>query len=148
MRNRHTAIKAIGFAALVTTFALFAPAETSWAATREKTHVTFKHPVRIPGVILPAGTYAFKFDASNQVVWIFSEDRREVFGPYLTLPRSRTELTAKSVVILDRSPEAGGVPTVRTWFGRGPASYTIGPKSGMTRRRIGHAFIYPKHGRS
>ena len=59
----------------------------------------------------------FQLNDSKRAVWIFSEDNNKVFGPYLTLPRRRLESTTKRVVIFDRSPEAGGVPTILAWFG-------------------------------
>ena len=133
MKHRHAAITAIGFAALVMAFAPYAPAEANGAGMDNTTHMTFKHPVRIPGVTLPAGRYVFQLNDSKQVVWIFSEDNSEVFGPYLILPRLRVESTTKRVVIFDRSPEAGGVPTILAWFSR--------------HRRTGHEFMYP-NGRS
>ncbi len=132
MKHRHATITAICFAALVMAFAPFAPAEAN-SAGGETTHMTFKHPVRIPGVTLPAGGYVFQLNDNKQAVWIFSEDNSKVFGPYLILPRHRIESTTKRVVIFDRSPEAGGVPTIRAWFGR--------------HRQQGHEFIYP-NGRS
>ena len=118
MKHRHATITAIGFAALVMAFAPYAPAEANWAGMDNTTHMTFKYPVRIPGVTLPAGRYVFQLNDSKQAVWIFSEDNNKVFGPYLTIPRRRLESTTKRVVIFDRSPEAGGVPTILGWFGR------------------------------
>ncbi len=132
MKHRHATITAICFAALVMAFAPFAPAEAN-SALGETTHMTFRHAVRIPGVTLPAGRYVFQLNDGRQAVWIFSEDNSKVFGPYLILPRRRIESTTKRVVIFDRSPEAGGVPTIRAWFGR--------------HRQQGHEFIYP-NGRS
>ena len=120
MKHRHATITAIGFAALLMAFAPYAPAEANGpgAGMDRTTHMTFQHPVRIPGVTLPAGRYVFQVNDSKQAVWIFSEDNREVFGPYLISPRRRLESTTKRVVIFDRSPEAGGVPAIRGWFGR------------------------------
>ena len=129
MKHRHAAITAIGFAALVMAFAPYAPAEANWGVVDNTTHMTFKHPVRIPDVTLPAGRYAFQLNDSKQIVWIFSEDNSKVFGPYLIIPRRRLESPTKRVVIFDRSSEAGGVPTIRAWFGR--------------HRYQGHEFMYP-----
>ena len=120
MKHRRATITTIGLAALVMAFAPVTPAEANWAGAgvSNTTHMTFKHPVRIPGVTLPAGRYVFQLNDSKKVAWIFSEDNSEVFGPYLILPRRRLESTTKRVVMFDRSPEAGGVPAIRAWFGR------------------------------
>ena len=119
MKHRHATIAAICFATLAMAFAVGAPAEANWAGVNATTHMTFKHPVRIPGVTLPAGRYVFQLSDSTRAVWIFSEDHSKVLGPYLILPRRRNESTTKRVVSFDRSPEAGGVPAIRAWFGRG-----------------------------
>ena len=131
MKYRHATITAI-FAALVMAFTPFAPAEANSNGS-DTTHMTFTHPVRIPGVTLPAGRYVFQLSHGNQIVRIFSEDNNKVFGPYLTLSNRRNGNLAKRVVIFDRSPEAGGVPVIRGWFGR--------------QRQYGHVFVYP-NGRS
>ena len=55
MKHRHATITAILFATLVMAFAPYAPAEANWAGVDNTTHMTFKHPVRIPGVTLPGG---------------------------------------------------------------------------------------------
>ncbi len=114
MKNRHTTIAGI-FATLLMAFAVVVPAQADW--TRDTTHMTFKHAVRLPGVTLPAGRYVFELNESKQAVWILSEDNSDVFGPYLIQPRRRIESTTKRVVIFDRSSEARGVPTIRAWFG-------------------------------
>ena len=134
MKNRQTTIAATCLATLVMAFALVVPAEADWTRMEETTHMTFKHAVRLPGVTLPAGRYVFQLNENKQAVWILSEDNSKVFGPYLIVPRVRTESTDKRVVIVDRSSEAEAVPTIRAWFGRG--------------EQRGHEFIYPTRGRS
>ena len=74
MRHRYATITAIGFAALVMVFAFVTSAQAGWGWSGETTHMTFRHPVRIPGVTLPAGSYVFKLSQNKQVVWVFSED--------------------------------------------------------------------------
>ena len=60
----------------------------------------------------------FHHDKNGSIVWILSEDDGTVFGPYYTLPRSRTRATRERVVIFERTPDAGAAPTIRAWFGR------------------------------
>ena len=127
MKHRHATITAICFAALVMAFAPFAPAEASSNGS-DTTHMTFEHPVRIPGVTLPAGRYVFQLDDSRDFVRIFTEDYSKEFGPYLVNTRRRIPSTTKRVVMFDRSLEAGGVPTIRAWW------------SGY--REQGHEFVY------
>ena len=108
------------FAALVMAFALLIPAEANFfpEGPENDTHLTFEHPVRISGATLPAGRYVFHNDKSGSVVWVLSEDDGTVFGPYLTVPRSRTTASRERVVVFERPLDAGGAPTVRAWFGR------------------------------
>ena len=107
-------------AALVMAFALLIPAEANFfpEGPENDTHLTFEHPVRISGATLPAGSYVFRNDKNGSIVWILSEDDGTVFGPYLTLPRSRTTATRERVVVFERPLDEGGAPTVRAWFGR------------------------------
>ena len=131
MKHRHATITAICFAALVMAFAPFATVEADSPFANGSggmTHMTFKHPVRIPGVTLPAGRYVFQLNDSRDFVRIFTEDNSKVFGPYLVNTRRRIPSTTKRVVMFDRSLEAGGVPTIRAWW------------SGY--REQGHEFVY------
>ncbi len=108
------------FAAIVMAFALLIPAEANFftEGPENDTHLTFEHPVRISGTTVPAGRYVFQNARNGHTVWILSEDDGTVFGPYLTLPRSRTRATRERVVIFERTPDAGAAPTIRAWFGR------------------------------
>ncbi len=82
--------------------------------------MTFEHPVRVPGATLPAGHYVFTVGASR-VVWIRNEDDNHVYGPYFTLPIRRLEWasTSKRKIVVERSADANGIPTLRGWFGLG-----------------------------
>ena len=134
MRHRYATITAIGFAALVMVFAFVTSAQAGWGWSGETTHMTFRHPVRIPGVTLPAGSYVFKLSQNKQVVWVFSEDAGEVFGPYLTRPRHRrgSRVTdGRRVILVDRAADGSGVPVLRAWFGR--------------YQNRGYEFVYPTH---
>ena len=91
---------------------------------------SFKHPVRIPGVTLPAGSYVFELNQDKQVVWVFSEDDGDVFGPYFTRQRRRLESTSKRKIVVEHSKDANGIPTLRAWFGRD--------------KKRGYEFVYPR----
>ena len=131
MRHRYATITAIGFAALLMVFAFVSSAQAGRVGSGETTHMTFKYPVRIPGVTLPTGSYVFELSENKQVVWVFSEDDGDVFGPYLTRPRQRLESTSRRVIIVDRAADKSGVPVIRAWFGR--------------HQTRGYEFVYPTH---
>ncbi len=133
MRHRYATITAIGFAALLMVFAFVSSAQAGRVGSGETTHMTFKYPVRIPGVTLPTGSYVFELSENKQVVWVFSEDDGDVFGPYLTRPRYRHSRVrdGRRVILVDRAVDESGVPVIRAWFGR----Y-------QTR---GYEFVYPTH---
>ena len=107
---------ALSSAVLIAGLVLSVPAE----AAGRTTHMTFEQPVRMPGATLPAGHYVFTRGASN-VVWIRNEDDNHVYGPYLTLPIQRLERTwaSKRKIVVERSADANGIPTLRGWFGPG-----------------------------
>ena len=107
-----------------------APAEASSRGGSETTHMTFTHPVRIPGATLPAGAYVFQLALSKHAVWIISEDDGKSFGPYLLLQRHRTGSDTKRKIIVTRSDWTGAAPTIRAWFGQ--------------YRQMGYEFIYPE----
>ncbi len=109
---------ALSSAVLIAGLLLSVPAEA--ASDIRTTHMTFEHPVRVPGATLPAGHYVFTVDPSH-VVWIRNEDDNHVYGPYFTLPIKRLEWTSatKRKIVVERSADANGIPTLRGWFGRG-----------------------------
>ncbi len=131
MRHRYQTITAIGFAALVMVFAFVTSAQAGWGWSGETTHMTFRQPVRIPGVTLPAGSYVFELNQSKHVVWVFSEEDGDVYGPYLVHPRQRRESTSRRAIVVDRTADASGVLVIRAWFGR--------------HQNRGYEFVYPKH---
>ena len=109
---------ALSSAVLLVGLVLSVPAE----AAGRTTHMTFDHPIRVPGATLPAGHYVFTVGASaSDVVWIRNEDDGHVYGPYFTLPIRRLERTSasKRKIVVERSADANGIPTLRGWFGLG-----------------------------
>ena len=57
---------ALSAAVLIAGLLLSVPAEAAFDS--RTTHMTFDHPVRVPGATLPAGHYVFTVDTSH-VVW-------------------------------------------------------------------------------
>ena len=117
MRKRIVTL-ALSSAVLIAGLVLSVPAEAGFDP--RTTHMTFEHPIRVPGATLPAGHYVFTVDASH-VAWIRNEDDNHVYGPYFTLPIRRLEWASasKRKIVVERSADANGIPTLRGWFGRG-----------------------------
>ena len=129
MRKQISTV-ALGSAVLITGLVLGAPAEAADSTTHLTTHVTLEHPVRVPGATLPEGHYIFTLNPNHAVVWIRNEDDNHVYGPYFTLPLRRTQSTAQAKIVVERSADPNGIPTLRGWFGR--------------HRERGYEFVYPR----
>lgn len=98
----------------------------------QKTVVNFNEPVEIPGQVLPAGTYVFKLAESQSdrnIVQVFSEDERHLYGTFLTIPDERLRPASKTIITFDERP-SGSPEAVRSWFYPGD--------------EYGHDFVYPK----
>ena len=101
----------------------------------QATLLNFSEAVRIPGQVLPAGSYWFKIinhGDNPSVVQIFKSDRTTLVGTLKTANAERTEVTDDTVVAFAQpdsslNPDAD-VPALRKWFYPG--------------RSIGHEFIY------
>jgi len=118
---------ALSSAALIAGLVLGAPAEAAFNG--RTTHMTFDHPVRVPGATLPAGHYVFTVDTTN-VVWIRNEDDSHVYGAYFTRPLRRFKSTSQRKIMVERSGVANSIPTLRGWSGR--------------HRERGYEFVYPR----
>jgi len=98
----------------------------------QKTTFTFSGPVEVPGQVLQAGTYVFKLEDSESdrnIVRIFSEDGRHLYGTFLSIPHERRSPTAKPSIIFEEN-SAGAPEAVKEWFFPGDD--------------YGHEFLYPK----
>lgn len=98
----------------------------------QKTIVTFSGPVEIPGQVLQAGTYEFKVAASESdrdVVQVFSNDEKHLYGTFLAIPDQRLHPTGKPIITFEETP-AGSPEAVKAWFYPGDD--------------FGHQFVYPK----
>src|SRR5579872_3386810 len=103
-----------------------------------KTVMTFRAPVEIPGVhltgfgVLPGGTYVFKLldsQSDRHIVQIFSQDEKTVYATILAIPNYRLKPTDKTVITFRERP-AGEPEALRAWFYPG--------------RNWGEEFVYPK----
>jgi hypothetical protein len=118
----------VGFACfLLVLGALAASASAEWS----RTHFTFSAPVRLPGVVLPAGTYVFDRPSPLIDPTIVRVTDRHTSKLYLmaftrTVER-RLDRKLDPTVTLGEAPK-GTPPTISVWF-----------PQGETR---GHQFIY------
>jgi hypothetical protein len=122
----------IFFLALAVCGALL-PAQKSQASTVvEKSLVTFRTPVEVPGGVLRPGTYLFQLDANAgdlNVVEIKNPQETKVYGVFLVKPDYRRTAPTGAVVTFDE--RAPGTPeAIRTWFYPGD--------------KFGNRFIYRK----
>jgi hypothetical protein len=83
------------------------------------THMTFSGPVSLPNVSLPAGTYLFRFvDINNSsVVQVLSDDGKQQYAMFHTIPIQRTPEAAKTgeIVTFKEGPAAAPRP-IDAWF--------------------------------
>jgi hypothetical protein len=101
----------------------------------QATKINFSAPVRLPGQVLPAGTYWFVLAGHGQfsrVVQVFNADRTSVIDTFMTAYADRLEPTGKTVLTFAEPDTAANpdadVPALTDWFYPG--------------RDIGHEFIY------
>jgi hypothetical protein len=101
----------------------------------QATKIDFSAPVRVPGQVLPAGTYWFvllNHGARPAVVQIFNADRSALVQTIQTAYAERFEPTGKTVLAFaepdtEANPDAD-IPALTQWFYPGC--------------EIGHEFIY------
>lgn len=83
--------------------------------------VTFTEPVEVPGSgaqVLPAGTYVFRLVDSltdRHIVQILNADETHVFTTILAIPRSRMDVTSKTVITFRERP-AGEPEALKSWY--------------------------------
>jgi hypothetical protein len=93
--------------------------------------LTFSQAIKIPGQILPAGTYLFKLADPNDldVVRIFNSEGTRLYATLQTVTAERAKPTGEAVVVLAGQPE-GRPETLLKWFYPGDTS--------------GHELVYSK----
>lgn len=102
------------------------------AGSRDQaTQFIFSQPVRVPGKILPAGTYWFElFDsgADLQAVAIYNSDRRHLITVVHAFNAGRVAPSAHTVITLTEPARPSAPPAVIAWFYPGETT--------------GHQFVY------
>jgi hypothetical protein len=84
----------------------------------KKTLVTFGHPVKVPGIVLPAGTYMFEvadLKADRSVVRITNEEGTVVYATVIAIRDFRLAATEDTTLIFNEAP-ANEARSLRTWF--------------------------------
>jgi len=97
----------------------------------EKSILTFSGPVELPGLTLQPGTYVFQRPDPNsaRIIEVFTADKKDILGTFLTIPSKRLEVTSHNVVTFRESRE-GMTPAVQYWYYPG--------------LETGHEFLYSK----
>src|SRR4051812_20565588 len=94
---------------------------------------TFSQPVEFPGVILPAGTYEFRFaDAysGRKVMRVTAKDKtHKQYGLFITITTQRPDIPDDAELRLTEA-RAGQTAAVKTWWYPGETT--------------GREFIYPR----
>ena len=99
----------------------------------KKTIVTFGESVRIPGQVLPAGTYVFKLAdtiSDRHIVQIWNADEDQVLATIMTIPNTRFETPERSIFEFDERP-SDSPPALKVWFYPGNST--------------GEQFVYTRH---
>jgi hypothetical protein len=106
----------------------------SWADEwNEKTVITFREAVEVPGMALPAGTYVFKLmdsPSDRDIVQIFNKDQTELLATIHAIPDYRTDPTSRPVVEFNERP-ASSPEAINAWFYPGDL--------------YGMEFVYPRN---
>jgi len=105
------------------------------ALANKISHLTFSHPVQVPGATLPAGAYTFSLmsgpSANRRMIRVTNRsDDDKVFATIMTIPDYRRETTEHTLIAFgEKGPCAGATP-IKAWFYPG--------------ERYGYRFIYPE----
>ena len=121
----------IALAAIVILGFVLAPASRA-SVVVEKADFTFAEPVRVPGHVLPPGTYLFKLEENEgnlNIVEIRNQTATKLFGVFLVGPLFRTKAPTTPVILFDES-RPGRPKPIKAWFYPGD--------------NYGKAFVYSK----
>jgi len=108
---------------------LVAASAHAWAT--DTNYLTFNGPVALPGVTLPAGTYAFRTPSGidKNIVQVMNRGETKSYYMGITRPVSRPRASTEMLVTIGEPP-ARQVPPIQAWFPLGDPQ--------------GHAFIYER----
>ena len=106
-------------------------AGSAHAWSNDTNYLTFNGPVALPGVTLPAGTYAFRTPTGidKNVVQVMNRAETKSYYMGITQPVSRPRASRELLVTIGEAP-ARQVPPIQAWFPLGESA--------------GHGFIYEK----
>jgi hypothetical protein len=97
-------------------------------------HLTFNHPVQVPGATLPAGTYTFSLvsgpSANRRIVRVISRNGDKVFATILTIPDYLRETTKYTAISFGEKGSCSNFTSIKSWFYPGEQN--------------GYRFIYPE----
>jgi hypothetical protein len=125
---KRTIVRFVGVAVMLGVLA--ASAATLSATMTRTTYFTFSGPVRLPGVVLPAGTYAFDRLSPLDPMVVRVMDRSHSKLYLITLTRGvhrQADGNLDTTIMLGEAPKGAARP-INVWF---PAGLTLG-----------HEFIY------
>ena len=114
MRNRKWLHVAFG----VVLLGLLSTASTGAVTPNRKTNFTFSGAVRIPGAVLPAGTYIFELASpyNLDLVRVLSKDRKKVYLTAFTLLVERPEKRKLDTKLVLGETPAGTPPPIKVWY--------------------------------
>ena len=84
----------------------------------KKTVITFSHPVELPGVVLPAGTYVFKLanlQGSRNVIQVFNSEENQIFATILAIPHQHPQAHDQTYVGFEER-RADTPQAIHEWF--------------------------------
>jgi hypothetical protein len=83
----------------------------------ESTYITFEAPVKVPGMVLPAGTYLFRLAntySNRDLVQILNPEQTRVYATLVAIPAYRQQPEDGTIVSFQsaNAPEAA----IQAWF--------------------------------
>lgn len=126
----------VGFSAVLLVAFVASPASAGRMDQYTISHLTFSAPVKVPGVMLPAGTYTF-WRLGPNLIRVLSENHSIVYTTFMTIPRLRSERTVKQEVVFGEAVP-GVAPEIAVWYPfPEPSWYNF-------RRSVGFEPLYPE----
>jgi hypothetical protein len=120
-----------GFAGILALASVVPGRAITISPTTHTNRVTFSQPVKLPGVVLPAGTYEFELApaGTHQDIVRVSSRTGQPFFLGFTRPVVRPQALPKNVIMAFGEVEEGAPAPIAVWY--------------PLNERSGHAFVYP-----